>query len=127
MEIVNRIRKIVDEKANGNKKEFSSIINIVQVTFNRYMNGRTPSYEVIDSILRAFPDISAEWLLRGEGEMKKKLDSYSETATIDNAQKLLIEFNKQTEQLLKDRDDTIRNLQLENAFLKAKENIQNAG
>lgn len=47
--------------------------------------------------------------------------------TIDNAQKLLIEFNKQTEQLLKDRDDTIRNLQLENAFLKAKENIQNAG
>lgn len=73
MEIINRIRKIVDEKANGNKKEFSSIINIVQVTFNRYMNGRTPSYEVIDSILRAFPDISAEWLLRGEGEMKKSL------------------------------------------------------
>ena len=58
---------------------------------------------------------------------EKKLDSYSETVTIDNAQKLLIEFNKQTEQLLKDRDDTIRNLQLENAFLKAKENIQNAG
>ena len=70
MEIVQRIKKLVEAKTNGNKKEFAAIIGIVQVTFNRYVNEeRGMSYEVIDAILSAFPEVSAEWLLRGEGNM----------------------------------------------------------
>lgn len=72
MGIVERIIKLVDEKTNGNKKEFSSIIGIVQVTFNRYINKeRSIGVDAISGILSAFPDVSAEWLLRGEGEMFK--------------------------------------------------------
>ena len=72
MEIVQRIKKLVEAKTNGNKKEFAAIIGIVQVTFNRYVNEeRGMSYEVIDAILDAFPEVSAEWLLRGEGNMLK--------------------------------------------------------
>lgn len=72
MEIVQRIKKLVEAKTNGNKKEFAAIIGIVQVTFNRYVNEeRGMSYEVIDAILSAFPEVSAEWLLRGEGNMLK--------------------------------------------------------
>lgn len=72
MEIVQRIKKLVEAKTNGNKKEFAAIIGIVQVTFNRYVNEeRGMSYEVIDAILSAFPEVSAEWLLRGKGEMIK--------------------------------------------------------
>lgn len=72
MEIVQRIKKLVEAKTNGNKKEFATIIKMVQVTFNRYVNeDRSMSYEVVDAILSAFPEVSAEWLLRGEGEMLK--------------------------------------------------------
>lgn len=72
MGIIERIIKLVDEKTNGNKKEFSSIIGIVQVTFNRYINKeRSIGIDAISGILSAFPDVSAEWLLRGEGEMFK--------------------------------------------------------
>lgn len=76
MGIVERIIKLVDEKTNGNKKEFSSIIGIVQVTFNRYINKeRSIGVDAISGILSAFPDVSAEWLLRGEGDMLKNSGS----------------------------------------------------
>ena len=44
-----------------------------------------------------------------------------------NYEKLLEEYTKQTEDLLSERDNEIRKLQLENAILKAKESIKNAG
>lgn len=39
------------------------------VTFKR---GSSMGVDKIEAILAAFPDLSAEWLLRGEGEMIKK-------------------------------------------------------
>lgn len=71
MEIVQRIKELVELKAKS-KRDFASLIGMEQVTFNNYMIGkRGLSYEVIDAILSAFPEVSAEWLLRGEGEMIK--------------------------------------------------------
>ena len=50
-------------------------------TFNNYMLGkRKPSLELAVAILRTFPDVSAEWLMRGEGTMKRT----NTTATITN-------------------------------------------
>lgn len=87
MEIVQRIKKLVEAKTNGNKKEFATIIGMVQVTFNRYVNeDRSMSYEVIDAILSAFPEVSAEWLLRGEGEMLKP-SSVADTSLILDVEK----------------------------------------
>lgn len=73
MEIINRIQELVDAKTESNsKRSFASIIGVPERTFSTYLKtGRTPSLEVIDAILVAFPDVSAEWLLRGEGEMYK--------------------------------------------------------
>lgn len=87
MEIIQRIKKLVEEKTSGNKKEFAAIIGIVQVTFNRYVNeDRSMSYEVVDAILSAFPEISAEWLLRGEGEMSKS-SSVADTSSFSDIEK----------------------------------------
>lgn len=43
---------------------------------NGYVNNlrKTPSYEKLQNIFRAFPDLNPEWLLTGEGEMLKKKD-----------------------------------------------------
>ena len=68
MEIVQRIKSLVKEKfgARGTTS-FAKAIGVEQVTLSRYLNGsRSLSLDVIEAILRTFPDISAEWLLRGE-------------------------------------------------------------
>lgn len=72
MEIVERIMRLVELKAKS-KREFASMIGIEQTLFNNYMIGKRGgmNYDIVDAILTTFPDVSAEWLLRGEGEMYK--------------------------------------------------------
>lgn len=70
--IITRIRLILSEKAYDKVALFARLINAEQTTVNNYLIGkRKPSLEVCTKILAAFPDISAEWLLRGEGSMYK--------------------------------------------------------
>lgn len=50
--------------------EFSKILGVPQTTLNSQINGtRSVSLEVVAALLRAYPDISSDWLLRGVGEM----------------------------------------------------------
>lgn len=68
MEIVQRIKDLVEEKfgARG-ATSFAKAIGVEQVTLSRYLNGsRSVSLDVVNAILNTFPDVSAEWLLRGE-------------------------------------------------------------
>ena len=50
----------LSKKANLNKSMVSN-----------YLMGSQPSFETIANILRVYPTISAEWLMRGEGPMIK--------------------------------------------------------
>ena len=51
-------------------REFANMINVKQVTLNQQIAGsRSLSLDVVSAILNSFEDISAEWLLRGVGEM----------------------------------------------------------
>ena len=51
-------------------------MGLSQATVKAYYDGRTPSVPFLEALLRAFPDISAEWLLMGEGEpLKEKEDA----------------------------------------------------
>lgn len=68
MEIVQRIKELVEEKfgARGTTS-FAKAIGIEQVTLSRYLNGsRSVSLDVVNAILNTYPDVSAEWLMRGE-------------------------------------------------------------
>ncbi|MGM9838122.1 MAG: hypothetical protein ACI30A_06515 [Paludibacteraceae bacterium] len=48
----------------------------VRVTLSRQISGKTAlSFSTIDIFLEKFPDISAEWLLRGEGDMYKHINN----------------------------------------------------
>lgn len=67
--MVQRIKAI--KNALGiSENELARRLGISQSTLNGYTLGkRTPSYEFAETVLNAFSDISAEWLLRGKGPM----------------------------------------------------------
>lgn len=61
------------------KRAFDNRINMEQTTVNNQLIGkRGISIDLIINTLLEFPEVSAEWLLRGEGEMLKS-PSTSET------------------------------------------------
>ena len=67
--MIERIKHLKKEMAIS-EYEFAKRLDMSQSTFNSYMLGkRKPSYELAESVLSTFVDISAEWLLRGEGPM----------------------------------------------------------
>lgn len=69
MDILQRIRELIESKG-CNVSSFSKKIGIGQTTLNTYLKyNRYPAYETIYAILHTFPDVSAEWLMRGAGEM----------------------------------------------------------
>lgn len=69
--IIQRIKAlIVYEFGERGENSFAKKIGIPQVSLNNYTGGRRKlSLEVIEAVIQAFPNISAEWLLRGEGDM----------------------------------------------------------
>lgn len=116
MEIVRRIAELVNEKAKS-KRDFAFRIGIPERTLSTYLKtGRTPSLEVIDAILRTFPEISAEWLLRGEGSMVND-GSVNVLPELDDIEPKFSHVSAMYELLLKDRDEQIEELKSENSRL----------
>lgn len=69
MGINQRIKALIEEKGCS-ITSFSKRIGIAQTTLNNYFKyDRYPAYETLYAILHTFPDVSAEWLMRGEGDM----------------------------------------------------------
>jgi len=82
--LTGRVLQLIDHFSNGNVSRFVSDINetnpaeyqLFQQTLNRIFNldGRGEKYpsvssQILVSILIAFPEINADWLMRGQGEM----------------------------------------------------------
>ena len=69
--IIQRISSILDHN-KVTKQNLANEINMNQTTLGRQLKGEQAlSAKLIEGFLHVFPDISAEWLLRGEGEMYK--------------------------------------------------------
>lgn len=69
--VAQRIKSILNDKQIS-IAAFAKMIGMLQVTCNRQIRGdQAVSLAIIEGFLHVFPDISAEWLLRGEGEMCK--------------------------------------------------------
>lgn len=69
--VLERVKTIIQAKGL-NVSQFAASINMSQTTVNNYVTGkRGISFGLINSILVNMPDISAEWLIKGEGDMYK--------------------------------------------------------
>lgn len=106
--IIQRIKAlIVYEFGERGENAFAKKIGIPQVSLNNYTRGRRKlRLEVIEAVIQAFPNISAEWLLRGEGSMIR------ETSPV------LLD-----EGLLESQHEKIRLLEAENNMLKGENSV----
>lgn len=67
--MINRIKQLQDV-LGVSENELAQRLGMSQSTLNSYTLGkRKPSYDLAESILATFVDVSAEWLMRGEGTM----------------------------------------------------------
>ena len=66
IERINVILKHFCKTPNG----LANMLEMIPSTVNRQLKGdQALSSKVIEGVLSVFPDVSAEWLLRGKGEM----------------------------------------------------------
>lgn len=69
MDLLHRLKDII-AYTGLSVRAFSIKCNISQTTLDKQLKGlRAVSIETIMSVLYSMPDISAEWLMRGEGVM----------------------------------------------------------
>lgn len=85
--VYQRVNEILNNK-QVSVNALSKLAGMAQTTLNTQLRGeRALSVLVIVKILEIFPDISAEWLLRGEGEMYKPNSGSAQVeATITQSQ-----------------------------------------
>lgn len=85
-EINDRILYIIENKANKNKKQFAEMINVAPQVIQNIVSGRRnkPSFDILNAIISTFDDINSEWLITGNGEMFKNIDTITQTTTGDN-------------------------------------------
>lgn len=68
--------KLVLENKSISVNALSKRINVAQATLNPQLRGdRTLAANIVAKILDAFPDVSAEWLMRGVGTMYSNQDA----------------------------------------------------
>lgn len=70
-----------------------------------------PGFDILSKIIETFPHVSAEWLLTGRGVMTKSRSSVQ--SEVDSVKTELFQY-------IKDKDDKIERLLLENLHLKSK-------
>lgn len=67
--IYQRVKLVLEDKSIS-VNALSKQINVAQATLNPQLRGdRTLAANIVAKILDAFPDVSAEWLMRGVGTM----------------------------------------------------------
>ena len=87
--INNRILLIMQEK-NLNKNSVSKVIGITQPALKKIENNENlPSLKLLFGLLRVFPDINANWLITGEGNMINPTQKVSQNNT-GNGQQLVL-------------------------------------
>lgn len=114
--MIERVIDIIKLKAKS-VREFADSVGIKQVTLNQQLNGdRKLSLDTVLSILNSFEDISAEWLLRGEGEMYKS-DDKNINDNFDNSQYVSKSKYESTVYLLAEVTNNLKETVLENKKL----------
>lgn len=109
--ILERLKSVISTKSNSTS-DFSKRIGVAQTTLsNQLKSPRGISIDVILLTLDQFPDVSAEWLLRGKGEMllTDNLPAFHGEET-DNEMDLHAELARKTAEL---EEYKIQNMRLE--------------
>lgn len=100
-DVKERIKRILAD-FSLNPTQLSKMFDVNQKTLNSQINSTTTlSVSTILLILKAVPDLSAEWLLRGEGEPLRDKSGSKEGKYFEMCKMLLENRKKETELYLK--------------------------
>ena len=69
MPINERIKELAWSAECRNVASLAKTIGVAKTTLNNCVNGTEPRASLLAAILNGVPDLSAEWLMRGEGPM----------------------------------------------------------
>ena len=70
--MVNRIKTIIDYYELSASR-FADSLNVPRSTISHLLSGRNkPSFEFIQKIMQAYPEINTEWLINGKGTFLKE-------------------------------------------------------
>lgn len=122
-----RIKLVMNAFNYKSKRSFAEKIGIAQTSFNDIIKGAEPKFSTLEKILMAEPSISAEWLIRGEGEMLEplektgtdvpKTESFSDSKNIET----LIETIAILQEVIRDKNERIKTLECNMAKLTNKD------
>ncbi|WP_439883054.1 helix-turn-helix domain-containing protein [Pontibacter sp. MBLB2868] len=71
--MVERIQQLMEFKGFSSS-QFADTIEVPRAVISHIISGRNkPSLDVVLKVIAAFPEISKDWMLLGEGEMLKSL------------------------------------------------------
>lgn len=122
--MIERIKKIINHYGLSDRA-FAIKCGIKQNTFSNQINGvREISLQTINSILITFEKISAEWLLRGNGEMLLTSEQPTASNESDRLSKLIdtIAFQQDTinnlQRRIKELETTNKRLEVELTIFK---------
>lgn len=123
-----RIQKIIDIYCNGSKSEFAQKVGIANSVISNIMGTRKslPSFEVLEKIVKTFPQLNCEWLLIGTGQMNKNQPINNNNAIEDidtlklliKAQQEVIELHKKNEELIAKIEKLTNRTQKETTAIK---------
>lgn len=109
-----RIREFIDSLGVSDN-QFAKSIGITQsVIASMFSRNTEPSSKVIVSILNAYANLSAEWLMTGKGEMLQK--NFSQTNADASLQQIY-------DSVLKGKDNEIKKLEAEINMLKGENRL----
>lgn len=115
-ELSDRISQIRQTFCEDNNREFSELINVNEQTLSQICSGkRNAGLEIVQRILDNLPEIDANWLLRGKGNMtidrsgKSLSVSDSPQATVSNGD-MAINAPAELLNLLTSQQETINRL-----------------
>lgn len=135
--VLNRVQSFVEDTGET-KNSLANKCGMAPQTFWRYVNGDNKiTVSLLESLLEVFPDLSAEWLLRGEGERyisdfpeegdtEKVEDLKTELTRVraerDEYKQIIEELKKQAEGWRESNEykQTIADLRVEAAELRAR-------
>ena len=116
--VLERINHLIDD-CGESKNALANKCDMAPQTFGRYVNGDNKiTVSLVSSLLEVFPDLSAEWLLRGEGSMYKT----TELPPVDVSSEESIEHSVEVARLVREKNELIdanEELREENKMLRA--------
>lgn len=114
--VLQRIIRLLKERSNS-ENQFAKLIGANQRTINQQLKKeRSLSLDTVLSVLSSFEDISAEWLLRGEGEMYKA-DNKNINDNFDKSQYVSIKKYESIVNLFGQTASELKDMAIENKML----------